>query len=396
MNPWRQGLLSVVLAGTLGGYLWLLSAAPVEVRPILGVFAAVFVGGSAVTFWHYKRRFSTRLFTAHLAFGSIVHLAVALVVVGGDRLGRMGVVPAVEGHWMYFLAGVLGLGAAFFTWTRARGRAPDAPRAERIASLEAPEPAPSPSPALEAAPDWSAIADELREREHTLRLEQLQSLQRIDAVLSGSARNPSGDDALRTVRQEVMRLRAASAADAREAAEEDVLTQTAELLEWGVQKLPELAELDASDLLMGKTVADIRSKSSRVEHVFIDHRELLAIHPIDRQTADDKCSERAAAARAALPLLRANGMRLSEGLIASEEDLAAFRSVTGFQVVSMGEGQGYVTFEGNGRREALKRAFGEDDPVMVECREYSFDNENDRETIRRRVRRVRRWKKVAH
>jgi len=392
MSPWRQGLLFVVLVGTLGGYLWLFMASPSEVRPILGVFAAVFVGGSAVTFWHYKRRFTTRLFTAHLAFGAIVHLAVALVVVGGDRLGRMGVVPAIAAHWMYFLAGVLGLGAAFFTWTRARGRAPDEPRAERVTSLGAPEPAPAPSPALEAAPDWSGVAGELRERGDSLRLEQLQSLQRIDAVLS-SGEPVKG--ALRTVRQEVMRLSAASAADAREAAEEDVLTQTAELLEWGVQKLPELAELDASDLLMGKTVADIRSKSSRVEHVFIDHRELRAIHPIDRQTAEDKCDQRAESARAALPLLRANSMRLSEGLIASEEALAAFRSVTGFQVVFMGEGEGYVTFEGNGRREALKRAFGDGDVVMVECRQYRFDADEDQETIRRRVRRVRRWKKVV-
>jgi len=87
-------------------------------------------------------------------------------------------------------------------------------------------------------------------------------------------------------------------------------------------------------------------------------------------------------------------MRLSEGLIATEEALAPFRSVTGFQVVSLGEGEGYVTFEGNGRREALQRAFGEDEVVMVECRRYRFEDDKDRETIRRRVRRVRRWKKV--
>ena len=40
-------------------------------------------------------------------------------------------------------------------------------------------------------------------------------------------------------------------------------------------------------------------------------------------------------------------MKLSEALIASNESLKDFQSVTGFQVVALPDG--YVTFEGNGR-----------------------------------------------
>ncbi|MFT4978270.1 MAG: hypothetical protein ACI8S6_004178, partial [Myxococcota bacterium] len=118
-------------------------------------------------------------------------------------------------------------------------------------------------------------------------------------------------------------------------------------------------------------------------------------HPIDRDTANEKCDARAAAARDALPVLQANSMRLSEALIASDEALRPFASVTGFQVVDLGEGEGYVTFEGNGRREALSRAFGEDFGVEVEVRLFHFPDEATAATIRRRVRRVQRWKLVT-
>ena len=93
------------------------------------------------------------------------------------------------------------------------------------------------------------------------------------------------------------------------------------------------------------------------EFTSCSHFASQAIHPIDRDTADEKCDERARAALAALPLLQQNGMKLSETLIAAEPRLEAFQSVTGFCVVELRaeEGappEGYVTFEGNGRREA--------------------------------------------
>ena len=65
--------------------------------------------------------------------------------------------------------------------------------------------------------------------------------------------------------------------------------------------------------------------------------------------------------------------------------------MTGFQVVQVGDG--YVTFEGNGRREALKRAFSEK-TIFVEVRLYQFSDSSVQADIERRVERVRRWKNV--
>ena len=230
--------------------------------------------------------------------------------------------------------------------------------------------------------DWAAAADAVRA--DPAAQHHLEALRRISDA-------PDLDAARRIAHQEVDRLRGRVTA-ARQS-DDDVLSQAAALLEWGAQKLPELAELDVSDVLMGKVIADIRALANRVEKRFVDQRRLAPIHPITRDTADKKCDERADAARTALPLLEANGMRLSEVLIAASPVLAPFRSVTGFQVVDMGDGQ-FITFEGNGRREALQRAFG-DRPVLVEVRHYVFDDAETLATIRRRVDRVRRWKGIG-
>ena len=92
-------------------------------------------------------------------------------------------------------------------------------------------------------------------------------------------------------------------------------------------------------------------------------------------------------------------MRLSEALIASEPALEPFRSVTGFQCVQLAEqdGGGFVTFEGNGRREALRRAFADSPQVdiQVEVRLFLFPNKEVESTISRRVHRTREWKGVV-
>ena len=188
-----------------------------------------------------------------------------------------------------------------------------------------------------------------------------------------------------------MRLRQEESALQKQKTEGDALSQAALLVEWGFQKLPEIAELNVSDVLMAKTIADIKTLHTSVERKLVSHHQLLAIHPIDRETANEKCNARAKAARAALPILEANDMTLSEHLIAAQQELNDFSSITGFQVVRISEG--YVTFEGNGRREALKRAFPKQS-ILVEVREYLFSDEETRIDITRRVERVRRWKNV--
>lgn len=97
MSPWRGWLLAAVLAGTLGGYAWLFLAASAGERPILLLFAAVFVLGIGATHWHYRHRLSARLVTANLALGSIVHLAVA-----GPRRTRAGSIGLATTGWWWW------------------------------------------------------------------------------------------------------------------------------------------------------------------------------------------------------------------------------------------------------------------------------------------------------
>ena len=70
--------------------------------------------------------------------------------------------------------------------------------------------------------------------------------------------------------------------------------------------------------------------------------------------------------------------------------------MTGFQVVALADG--YITFEGNGRRESLVRAFGGKDAsigIQVEVRLFEFKDEATRTAIAQQMERVRRWKNVV-
>lgn len=384
---WRARLLLAIGVVFVVGEAWMWGVATEALRNSIAVLTAVYLAAMAGVFVHYRHRITPNLLSANAGLGAIVHLALFAVIVATERLTVLGILPALASNWHHFLLGALGILAAFVSWTRARATSePEvapAPTAHE-------EPAPPP-PSLPEPPAWSAwsnrIGDDAR------RQRELARLRRLENLLTGEDEDRARiDNALRALRQEAERVVVDGEAEAQK--DDDVLSQAANLLEWGAQKLPELAELDVSDLLMAKAIADIRSKHDRIEQRFVDHRLLRAIHPIDRATADTKCDERAAAARAALPVLEANGMRLSEDLIATNDALAAFRSVTGFQVVELTDG-GFVTFEGNGRREALARAFGDTAPVHVEVRAYLFDDPTTLATIRRRVERVRTWKNVT-
>ncbi|MFT4624838.1 MAG: hypothetical protein ACI8PZ_003501 [Myxococcota bacterium] len=378
MSGWRDGLLVAVITGSVGGWAWMIGSARPALQSSLGMLTLAFTLGVVGVLWHYRAKLTPNLLTSNLALGALVHLMAAAAMVGADRLWSLGLVPALASNGHHFLIAILGIGGAFLTWTRARGSTGPAPSAVTAE----PEPAPA-EPSLDVSPDWDGMHRSLAE---PALQRQLQALRRIAAALD---EGPAA--ARRVVHQEANRL--ATSAEAAEA-DDDLLSRAAAFLEWGAQKIPELGELDAADLLMGKVIAEIRAQHSEVVHRFVDHRQLEAIHPIDRDTANLKCDERAASARAALPLLRSNGMRMSEDLVAAEDALAAFRSVTGFQVVDLG-GDRYVTFEGNGRREALRRGLGDDEPVFVEVREYRFSDPGVRATMRRRVERVQRWKGVV-
>lgn len=386
---WRNRLLLAIGTVFVIGETWMFLAASPALRTSLSVLTAVYLAAMGAVFFHYRHRLTDRLLTANAGLGAVAHLSLTALVVMMDRLTALGLFPALAQNWHHFLLGALGIAAAFVSWTRARGAA-EAPLAPEPTAHE--EPAPPVSTLVTPFPGWVVATERLEDDPRRQR--ELLRLRRLHDVLSGDGEQTERlAAALRIARQEAMRILNDAAAEAKD--DDDGLTQAANLLEWGAQKLPELAELDVSDLLMGKVIADIKSGRERIEQRFVDHRLLRAIHPIDRATAEAKCDARAQAARAALPVLRANGMRLSEELIAAHDELAPFRSVTGFQVVELLDG-GFVTFEGNGRREALQRAFGTDEPIHVEVRVYVLPNERARHTIDRRVRRVQRWKGVEN
>jgi hypothetical protein len=385
MTLWRTGLLIGVLAFCGAGWSAFFWYAAAGVRSSMGLLAVLFALVSAGLMAHYRDRLNGRLATAYLALAAIGNLAGAGIIVGSDRLWQLGLLPALEQNWHHVVIGTLAVVLAFIAWTRARLPSSPAHVPSDVKGLQV-EPAPPARTAIDE-PDWGALQELVASSPlPEIRNKQLQILRRLDEL-------DDVDAMRRVVRQEAIRLATDLRAEEQEANEEDVLTQAANFLEWGAQKLPELAELDVSDALMAKAIADIRAQHDRVENRFVDLAALRAIHPIDRDTAIAKSEARASAARDALPLLEAHGMRLSEELVAAEDALAPFRSVTGFQVVEREDGS-FVTFEGNGRRDALQRAFRDGPAVEVEVRVFCFDDPQTRATIRRRVERVRRWKGV--
>jgi len=144
---------------------------------------------------------------------------------------------------------------------------------------------------------------------------------------------------------------------------------------------------------MGKTVSDIHRLQNSMKFILVELYRLHPIHPIDRKTAQDQVDARAEAALKAKDIIVANDRNISESLLEDNESLKALKSVTGIQVVFMG--QDYVTFEGNGRVYALKQAFKPEDKISVEVRLYEFPdgiNGEIHQTIIRRINRVRRYK----
>ena len=283
-----------------------------------------------------------------------------------------------------------------------------------------------------ADPDWTAkIADLAGGHPQAVRAweRHLLSLRRLYAYTEEASTR-------RTIRQEMDRLLAAACAEKQQASEKDTLSRAAKFLAWVFPKVfgGEIKAMGWSDIVMGQAVAKIRSLKCEVRKHYVKHTQLRAIHLIDREAAITRAEERAQAARDALGVLRGNDMKLSEDLVASCELLKPFESVTGFQVVAftpegdVGGGGGgddgggddsggggddgsgvsggggggggdddicYLTFEGNGRRDALKRAFSDTgEIVMVEVREFIFPNDEVRAQVAQMVAETRKWKHV--
>lgn len=169
---------------------------------------------------------------------------------------------------------------------------------------------------------------------------------------------------------------------------------TVAALRWLWQKRGEVFQLDISDFIMGYAIAEVKGTCTYTKDLLVNLQDLAPIHPIDRKEAMEKTEERAQKFVEARHILREANWELHDYMTWQHPELAAFRSLTGFEVVEI-DGK-YVTFEGNGRREALQIAMTKDEmkdapPVKVEVKLYKFEDPSHTTYW---INKTRKWKKV--
>lgn len=156
--------------------------------------------------------------------------------------------------------------------------------------------------------------------------------------------------------------------------------QLARFWSYLVGKRSEVQEMDLKDVLMARAILDIHRHKTAKEVVALPLESLRPIHRLDRETA-----QAAVAARAAT--LAEHRDELMERGVLDQEALARhLPSVSWIKVVAAGDGS-YLTFEGNGRLEAMRQVFSPGDRIRVEVELYHVRAPR---TILRRLDRVRR------
>lgn len=121
----------------------------------------------------------------------------------------------------------------------------------RYDSASSAEPAPLAVTEGKTSPHWSSIFAELSGVNDALRLKHLESLHRLFYIAEANCEADGASAIQRTVQQECMRL-AVDAAAERCNTQEDAIDGIASLLQYGFQKLPELFDINYSDLLLFK------------------------------------------------------------------------------------------------------------------------------------------------
>ena len=394
--PTRQVLLLVVMAVSAICIMTLAHTVPDKVSNLLVYLIAGCLLGSFVYQYRYvdleeEEKWIEAQYGRAFVFGVTLTLALALFAFVWEIEELRAVTVAIGGA------------AAMYGMLREK-QPLDIPSRPIQGLRNAPEPPPAYNPLGEVAVskfNWDEIASSLTALGDRDRQSTLQSFRRIYAAAASGAEARCDSVRLQqviwTVEQECQRLVQAARMSERARTEGDVLTKASDMVDWALQKTPEITEMNVSDLLMGKAIADIRRLKTDVNPIIVDLTELRAMHNVagGRDTVVEKTKQRVSAARKAFPLIRSNGFILSEALIASNEELKSFESITGIQVVSLGPGGGYVTFEGNGRAWALKQAFSEDAGIKVEVQLYEFSPSSVQDDIVCAIQRVRLWKKVT-
>ncbi len=145
-------------------------------------------------------------------------------------------------------------------------------------------------------------------------------------------------------------------------------------------KRSELQQLKMRDVVMAKVILDIHRKKLQSQFVVVPLYAIKPLHRIDRESALAATEQRAEALRPHLQELRAAS-------VVTRQALGTYLpSISWIKVVQDGPAA-YISYEGNGRLEALRRVFTPEDQMQVEVELYTFRNTAK---LVRRLRRVRR------
>ena len=130
-------------------------------------------------------------------------------------------------------------------------------------------------------------------------------------------------------------------------------------------KKDELKDLNKKDVLLAKFMLDVGRKTKETEFRQAMLYDIVSIHILDRKNALAKLDERAA-------ILAGHRVKLKEKRNVDREFLKDYLpSISWIKAIETKEGK-YISFEGNGRLEAFKKIFSEEDNLSVEIEVYKF------------------------
>lgn len=132
-----------------------------------------------------------------------------------------------------------------------------------------------------------------------------------------------------------------------------------------IGKRSELADLEAKDALLAKTILDIHRKRTHSDFIIVPLFALKQIHAIDHDNAIAATEKRIKALKEKkddiLAIKTLTKDRLSEHL----------PSISTIKVVKQSD-DSYIAYEGNGRLVAMQAVFSQTDNLNIEVEEYYF------------------------
>ena len=152
------------------------------------------------------------------------------------------------------------------------------------------------------------------------------------------------------------------------------------LIRYFYAKRTELQHLRFRDILLAKAVTDIHRHVVRKKTRMVPLWSIHPLHCLDRESALNKLEDRVQVLREHKDEIRRHRSLTGKRL------LNYLPSISGIKVVRDGR-DGYISFEGNGRVEALRRVFPSSDGLKLEVEIYYVDEPGK---ILRRLRRVQR------